>query len=386
MSIVTLVYCVPLMTALCAHRPPSYRARAHVSSTLHHRHHNSKEEIFCRRHHSDIPSRSYATRQTISIEPNNNKSRDTDSPPPYPTRCSSRDAASVILNSTAQDGLLIISCDASGRGGGSKHDGLAAILRMRHGVSNSRSLRNVTYSSKDGEKKIDLMDVISRRRAPSRKSSGEVAAISLGMKRAMLVIPPEWRRKVLILSDSETALGFYCGGHRSSRDGQESHWRALSRLMTESQDGVFFSKIRSSSRGIRIVSSKTSSPGGDGWDNECIRWDGIGFVDHDAADYLSSATRSWSNSNIAMNVDISEGVEKLSFRSVCSLRPEDIAWLENSDDCAFDVNPSSKPKTDGSSTYWKRITVRGSDARDDRRRRSKLKQEMIMDMLGIGEL
>lgn len=33
-----------------------------------------------------------------------------------PTRCSSRDAASIIQNSTAHDGLLIITCDASGRG------------------------------------------------------------------------------------------------------------------------------------------------------------------------------------------------------------------------------------------------------------------------------
>ena len=33
-----------------------------------------------------------------------------------PTRCSSRDAAFLIQNSTAHDGLLIITCDASGRG------------------------------------------------------------------------------------------------------------------------------------------------------------------------------------------------------------------------------------------------------------------------------
>ncbi len=33
-----------------------------------------------------------------------------------PTRCSSRDAASIIQNCTANDGLLIITCDASGRG------------------------------------------------------------------------------------------------------------------------------------------------------------------------------------------------------------------------------------------------------------------------------
>ena len=33
-----------------------------------------------------------------------------------PARCSSRDAASIIRNCSAADGLLIITCDASGRG------------------------------------------------------------------------------------------------------------------------------------------------------------------------------------------------------------------------------------------------------------------------------
>jgi len=33
-----------------------------------------------------------------------------------PTRCSSSDAASIITNSISHDGLLIITCDASGRG------------------------------------------------------------------------------------------------------------------------------------------------------------------------------------------------------------------------------------------------------------------------------
>ncbi|KAL7476860.1 hypothetical protein ACHAW6_002696 [Cyclotella cf. meneghiniana] len=383
MSIVTFLCSVIRTTALCPHRPRLNCGLARISPTFHHRHHNRNAVIICPRQTSDNLSQFYATRQ-INNEPNNNNSRDTTSFPTYPIRCSSNDAASIILNSTAQDGLLIISCDASGRGGGSKHDGLAAILRMRHGVSNSISFQNTTHTFRD-EEKIDFIDTVTRRRAPSRKSSGEVAAISLGMKRAMLVIPPSWRKKVLILSDSEMALAFYCGGHRSFRDGQESHWRVLSKLVTESPEGVFFSKIRSSSRGIGAVSSRVSTSGYDDGDYECRSWDGIGFVDHDAADYLSSATRSLSNSDIAMNVDISDGLEKFPFRSVCSLRREDIAWLENSD-CPFDINTSSDPNTDSSSKYWKRIAVRGSDARDDRRRRNKRKQEIIMEMLGIKEI
>ena len=37
-------------------------------------------------------------------------------PMAVPSRCSSYDAASIIRNCTADDGLLLITCDASGRG------------------------------------------------------------------------------------------------------------------------------------------------------------------------------------------------------------------------------------------------------------------------------
>ena len=53
-------------------------------------------------------------------------------------RCSSREAAELIQNKTANDdfgSLLVVTCDASGRGGGSKHDGMASVLRIRHGVA-----------------------------------------------------------------------------------------------------------------------------------------------------------------------------------------------------------------------------------------------------------
>jgi hypothetical protein len=36
--------------------------------------------------------------------------------------------------------------------------------------------------------------------------------------------------------------------------------------------------------------------------------------------------------------------------------------------------------------YWKKITVRGSEARNEQKKRSERKQKMIMDMLGIGDI
>jgi hypothetical protein len=304
-----------------------------------------------------------ATRREVEIT--NNRNDDT-SLQKYPIRCSSRDAASIILNCTARDGLLVLSCDASGRGGGSRNEGMAAILRIRHGATYSHSKNTTTCTESDI---IDLVDTIFRRRAPSRKSSNEVAAISLGMKRAMCVIPPSWRKKVLIISDSELALGFYCGEHRSSNGGQETHLQTLSKFIHESPDGVFFCKVRSSSRGIGVSSYKTIN------DNDCSGWDGIGFVDHDAADHLSSVARTLPNK------DIDE--VGIPFRAVCSLRRADIDWLKNSDDyVACDVKLKSIQKSGGDAKYWNKITVRGSDAREERRKRNERKLEMITEMLG----
>ena len=47
-----------------------------------------------------------------------------------PSRCSSRDAASIIRNCSATDGLLIITCDASGRGVGNLPPSFACCLML----------------------------------------------------------------------------------------------------------------------------------------------------------------------------------------------------------------------------------------------------------------
>jgi hypothetical protein len=48
----------------------------------------------------------------------------------HPTRCSSRDAASMIRNCSASDHLLIITCDASGRGVGNFLTSFACCLML----------------------------------------------------------------------------------------------------------------------------------------------------------------------------------------------------------------------------------------------------------------
>ena len=88
----------------------------------------------------------------------------------------------------------------------------------------------------------------------------------------------------------------------------------------------------------------------------------------------------------------------LSFRAVECLGADDIEWLENSDQTSSEqtqpftsVNAgdgdeersSSSTGTGESSEFWRTITVQGSDAREDRRKRNDRKKERILEMLQL---
>jgi hypothetical protein len=253
------------------------------------------------------------------------------------------------------------------------------------------------------------MDVVARRTVPSRTSS-EVAAISLGMKRAMRVVPPSRRRTVLILSDSEFALDFYCrssggeggataigGNNNDDADGkrrrergqrtrtkterlrEEAHRRCLTSLTNVTPNGVLFSRVRSSSRGVGIASVDRVDAAAVPDDPR----DGIGYIDHDVADHLSSIARSFPN------IDDGEGGDGIGVLSnaVESLGREDIVWLENSDIVAGrsmsgndDANhPSSENSSGG---FWQTTEVVGSEMRCDRKERNRRRIEIIQKFLG----
>lgn len=343
-------------------------------------------------------------------------------------RCSSREAAELIQNKTANDdfgSLLVVTCDASGRGGGSKHDGMASVLRIRHGVAllhrqqaasirdddgstistgdNSSSQQSSSPSGTD--EKEDLIETISRRTVPSRTSS-EVAAIALGVKHAIKTVPLSLRDNVLILSDSEFALDFYCGEksydnrhqqttrrrtssskkrrgkrHQPTRTTElreESYLRLFTTLLTETTPGgVFLSKIKSSSRSVGLDTGRTSMESSA---TQSSSWDGKGFLDHDACDYLSSDARYVSNSSEdedanAMMLDLSSnnGLDNYSpFRAVIRLTPDDLKWLSYSENDK--VGPNNKD-------IWNEIIVKGSDAREDRRKRKEHRIESIKGLL-----
>ncbi|KAL9191195.1 hypothetical protein ACHAXT_000901 [Thalassiosira profunda] len=341
--------------------------------------------LFTGTHHTSPPIR-YRTYAT-SIASDDVGSSSSDVPLAAPSRCSSYEAASIIRNCTADDGLLVITCDASGRGGGTKHDGIASILRMRHAAK----------ECSDGD--VDLIDVAARRTVPSRTSS-EVAAIALGMKRALSTVPSSQRRQVLILTDSEYSLDFYfgnenafgadsgttqiprAGNKRKRRKGtaasmkgrgqstkgsesrEEAHRRSLMALMGETPDGILYSKVRSSSRGVGVNTAD---------EDAAFSWDGVGFIDHDAADHLSSVARTVANS-----YDDDSG--EVSFRAVKPLSEEDLLWLTNSD---TDPAPSAdEDRCNELNGFWQAFEVIGSDARQDRRQRNRRKTEAIEEMLG----
>ena len=275
----------------------------------------------------------------------------------------------------------------------------------------------------------DLIDITARRTVPSRTSS-EVAAISLGIRGALNTIPPAWRKQVLILTDSEFALDKFCGGdgltdnnrirntipkvqragnqRNKRRKGtaalakgkrgqttpsmehrEEAHRRSLATLLKETPNGVSFCKVRSSSRGISISSAANScSNTGDDENTNNDVWSGIGFIDHDAADHLSSISRSVANTykDEKIKVDMSNaGVEELPFRVAKPLGVEDIAWLSNSDDdkpvLTNNFNDEEKTTTK-SNAFWQSIEVVGSDARRERLIRSQRRAEIIEEMLG----
>ncbi len=343
-----------------------------------------------------------------------------------PIRCSSREAAELIQNTTANDdsGLLVITCDASGRGGGSKHDGLASVLRIRHGVALLRRQQltsisdespclaatfdgtpikqsSTTTSSGGYDDKEDLVQTISRRTVP--RQSSEVAAIALGIKHAIKTVPLSFRSKVLILSDSEFALDFYCGEKsygnrqqptrrrtssnkrrgkrqpttRSTEIREESYWRLFATLLDETTPGgVILSKIKSSSRSVGLsTSGQSQDMDGDdaSIDTSAAAWDGKGFLDHDASDYLSSNARYISNSSD------NEDSNKSPFRAVTSLTPHDLRWLAHSENDKIIGSTGGKlpPNTD----VWSEIIVKGSDAREDRRMRKERRIDSIQELL-----
>ena len=117
-------------------------------------------------------------------------------------RIASDDAAKLIERAYNQNknedcSLLLMTSDASR--GSNRHSGLTSIVR------------SIDSSYEHGKDQVTIVT----RRVNSMDArdifQSEVAALTLGIKTAMQCIPSKKRRKVLLLTDSNSALTFFCG-------------------------------------------------------------------------------------------------------------------------------------------------------------------------------
>lgn len=232
-----------------------------------------------------------------------------------PTTCeriSSCDAALLIQNayrkhhspdihSNNDESLLLITSDASR--GANRHSGLAAILReiQYTTIANNRNHDETNHIVPT----CDRVTIATRRMHSQNArdiSKLEVAAVAMGVRTAIKYISPERRRNVLILTDSNSALDFYCrknddvvtlmgkGDSLFTAWMNDPHYKAM-QMMLQNESNINEQGMRkggsgtSSAKSCRIFMAKVKSN----------KFENDGFFDHDAADIISSAIKNRSN-------------------------------------------------------------------------------------------
>lgn len=191
---------------------------------------------------------------------------------PVCERITSKEAASIIEknyiitkksveNSLVENssGLLVITSDASR--GANRHTGLTAILRH---INPTYGKDHVTIAAKRVNS-MDARDIF----------QSEVSAIALGIKTAVQFIPSLYRKKILLLTDSNSALTFFCGDEENVKSPILDHpqYKFMQTLLEEA-DEVFMAKVKSAKSGSD------------------------GFFDHDTADVISSFSKTVSNKKL----------------------------------------------------------------------------------------
>lgn len=210
-------------------------------------------------------------------------------------RISSCDAALLIENayltnhtssssssSSHHHKLLLITSDASR--GANRYSGLAAILREITCVKNETDAHHGACQ--------DRVTIATRRihTVNARDiSHSERAAVALGIRTALRYINPMDRQCVLILTDSSSALNFFCrnndvsvvGNHdTSSIIMNDVHYKTMQSMLRETIDSN-----TGKEGGVRILMAKVKSN----------KFENDGFFDHEATDIIASAIKTLSN-------------------------------------------------------------------------------------------
>lgn len=220
---------------------------------------------------------------------------------PICQRITSQDASTLIrrIYERGQDdcdysSLLVVTSDASR--GSKRHTGLSAFLR-EIGVNNNK-MDNIS----------DIVTTATRRIRPVEARDifqSEVAAIALGIKTALQNVPEMSRKKVLLLTDSTSAISFFCGDEDGIKfpNYDHPHYRGMQNLLSNAEE-VYMAKVKSAKMGFD------------------------GFFDHEVCDQLSSFVKSVSNKKLE-SIQCVDGA----LRTPCNrLRKNDLLYLENNGD------------------------------------------------------
>lgn len=192
--------------------------------------------------------------------------------------------------------LIIITSDASR--GSKRLLGLSTIIRTIYPISQSPSsstcASTTTTTTRPSQEIVDTVTMATRRRQspthPINIVEAEIAAIALGLKLVLQQYPSqEQRQRVLVVSDCEGALQFYCGAksskqHVASSTVQHPHYRLWKMIQQPPSSKEFF--YRDSildMRWAKMTKVKSAHLGTSG------------FFDHEVADVLSSYAKGVSN-------------------------------------------------------------------------------------------
>jgi len=205
--------------------------------------------------------------------------------------------------------LLLITSDASR--GANRRTGLASILRevnIKYNDKNQKDDENI-------QKVVDKVILTTRRIhtiASKDIFQSEVAALALGIRAALQHIPSLNSTKVILLTDSSSALCFFCSyGKEVEETGKvkpkqildHPHYKALQSLVNKAKD-VKIAKVRSAKLGVD------------------------GFFDHDVTDILSSYQKNVSNKEMMKQIFSLTGIHTVTKAPI--LRKEDLDYLEKS--------------------------------------------------------
>ncbi len=220
---------------------------------------------------------------------------------PICQRITSQDASTLIRriyeggkDDCDYSSLLIVTSDASR--GSKRHTGLSAFLREVY-VNNNKV-----------DDKSDLVTTATRRIRPVEARDifqSEVAAIALGIKAALQNVPEMSRKKVLLLTDSTSAISFFCGDEEGIKfpNYDHPHYRGMQNLLSNAEE-VYMAKVKSAKMGFD------------------------GFFDHEVCDQLSSFVKSVSNKKLETIQSVDGAL-----RTPCNrLRENDLLYLENNGD------------------------------------------------------